>query len=83
MMMTYEKSWRYKLKLGFEKMRYKKMLRDVLKVTYGMTHGQAKEAIRKSTIRKVLDKYPQIQMHDSVEDAARIVYMQSFSEKEC
>lgn len=70
------------MRLFFEKMKYKKMLRDVLKVTYGMTHGQAKEAIRKSTISKVLDKYPKIQMHDSIEDTARLVYMQSFTDKE-
>lgn len=81
-MIIYEKAWRYKLKLVFKKMRYKKMLRDVLKVTYGMTHGQAKKAIRKSTVNGALNKYAEIQLHDSAEDTARIVYMQSFTNKE-
>lgn len=65
-----------------EKIRYMKMIRDVLKVTYGMTNGQAKKAIRKSTVNGTLNKYPEIQLHDSVEDTARIVYMQNFTNKE-
>lgn len=70
------------MRLFFEKMRYKKMLRDVLKVTYGMTHGQARNAIRRSTINEALNAYPDIQLHDSIEDTARLVYMQSFTDKE-
>lgn len=67
------------MKLFFQKMHYKKMVRDVLKVTYGMKHGQAKNAIRQSTINEALNAYPEIQMHDSVEDTARIVYLQYFN----
>ncbi len=71
--------WRRLMRLFFEKMRYKKMLRDVLKVTYGMTHMQAKSAVRKSTVNVALKVYPEILMHDAVEDTARIVYLQYFN----
>lgn len=66
------------MKLFLEKMKYKKMLRDELKVSYGMKHSQAKKAIRESTINDALNAFPEVLMHDSVEDTARIVYLQNF-----
>lgn len=66
------------MKLFFEKLRYKKMLRDELKVSYGMKHAQAKRAIRNSTISEALNAFPDVLMHDSIEDTARIVYLQYF-----
>jgi len=67
-----------RVKLFFENLQYKKMLRDELKVSYGMKHTQAKNAIRESTISEALDAFPDVLMHDSIEDTARIVYLQYF-----
>lgn len=60
-------------------MKYKRMLKDVLRVTYGMYPAQAKEAIRNSTISEALNAFPDVLMHDSVENTARIVYLKYFS----
>ena len=70
------------MKLFFEKLKYKKMLKDELKVSYGMKNAQAKRAIRKSTISKALDAFPDVLMHDSIEDTARTVYLQHFNTAE-
>lgn len=65
----------------FDKLFYFTLVMNELTTEYGMSKREAISAINSSTLKKTLKLYLEIQLHDSVESTARMVYRQSIGLK--
>lgn len=62
--------------IWIQKVQYRSMVINELKTTYRINKTKARKAFKASTINKSLNRDPSMQIHDSVECMAKIIYEQ-------